>query len=84
MFKPQVDAFRGSHRLIRPDLRGNGRSARLVGPIGTILDRQCDDMAALLDHLGIIRVVTIGVSMVHVSTQPSYTEDRIWAASCLR
>ena len=62
MFKPQVDAFRGSHRLIRPDLRGNGRSARLVGPIGTILDRQCDDMAALLDHLGIIRVVMIGVS----------------------
>ena len=62
MFKPQVDAFRGSHRLIRTDLRGNGRSARLVGPIGTILDRQCDDMAALLDHLGIIRVVMIGVS----------------------
>jgi pimeloyl-ACP methyl ester carboxylesterase len=62
MFKPQVDAFRGSHQLIRPDLRGNGRSARLVGPIGTILDRQCDDMAALLDHLGIIRVVMIGVS----------------------
>ena len=62
MFGPQVDAFRDSHRLIRPDLRGNGRSGRLVGPIRTILDRQCDDMIALLDHLGIIKVVMIGVS----------------------
>ena len=62
MFAPQADAFRGTHRLILPDLRGNGRSGRLVGPIGTALDRQCDDLAGLLDHLGVARAVTVGVS----------------------
>jgi pimeloyl-ACP methyl ester carboxylesterase len=62
MFGPQADAFRASHRLILLDLRGNGQSGRLVGPIGTVLDRQCDDLAALLDHLGLAEVVMIGVS----------------------
>ena len=62
MFGPQVDAFRPGHRVIRPDLRGNGRSGRLIGPIGTVIDRQCDDLAALLDHLGLAEVVMVGVS----------------------
>jgi pimeloyl-ACP methyl ester carboxylesterase len=62
MFCPQADALRAGHRLILPDLRGNGRSGRLSGPIGTVLDRQCDDLAALLDHLGIASVVMVGVS----------------------
>src|SRR5262249_48097585 len=62
MFGPQRDAFRDTHRLILPDLRGNGRSGRLAGPVGTVLDRQCKDLAALLDHLGVGKVVTVGVS----------------------
>ncbi len=62
MFGPQADAFRAGHRLILPDLRGNGQSGRLAGPIGTVLDRQCDDLADLLDHLGIAAVVAVGVS----------------------
>jgi pimeloyl-ACP methyl ester carboxylesterase len=62
MLGPQVEAFRSTHRLIRPDLRGNGKSGRLAGPIGSILDRQCDDLAALLDYLGLAEVVMIGVS----------------------
>lgn len=62
MYGPQVAAFEGTHRLIRPDLRGNGRSGRLAGPIGTVLDRQCDDLAALLDHLEMDRAVMVGVS----------------------
>ncbi|WP_158633644.1 alpha/beta fold hydrolase [Tautonia sociabilis] len=62
MFAPQAEAFRGSHRVIRLDLRGNGRSGRLDGPIGTVIDRQCDDLAALFDRLGLDRVVLIGVS----------------------
>jgi pimeloyl-ACP methyl ester carboxylesterase len=62
MFRPQEDAFRATHRLILPDLRGNGSSGHLDGPIGTVLDRQCDDLAALLDHLGIPEAVAIGVS----------------------
>jgi pimeloyl-ACP methyl ester carboxylesterase len=62
MFGPQVATFSATHRLIRPDLRGNGRSGRLAGPIGTVLDRQCDDLAALLDHLELDRAVMLGVS----------------------
>jgi len=62
MFGPQVAAFRASHRLVLPDLRGNGRSGQLDGPVGTVLDRQCDDLAALLDHLGEARTVVVGVS----------------------
>jgi pimeloyl-ACP methyl ester carboxylesterase len=62
MFGPQVDAFRASYRLLLPDLRGTGQSGRLTGPIGTVLDRQCDDLADLLDQLGLPEVVMIGVS----------------------
>src|SRR4051794_30106796 len=62
LFGPQGGAFRSTHRLILPDLRGNGRSGRLTGPVPTVLDRQCDDLAALLDHLGLARVVMVGIS----------------------
>ncbi|MFO0957167.1 MAG: alpha/beta hydrolase [Isosphaeraceae bacterium] len=62
MFGPQVDAFRSTHRLILPDLRGTGQSGRLRRPIRTVIDRQCDDLAALLDHLKIDRTVMVGVS----------------------
>ncbi|MDX2039537.1 MAG: alpha/beta hydrolase [Isosphaeraceae bacterium] len=62
MFAPQVDAFGSTHHLILPDLRGNGGSARLTGPVSTILDRQADDLAALLDRLAIDRAVIVGVS----------------------
>jgi pimeloyl-ACP methyl ester carboxylesterase len=62
MFEPQAGAFRDARRVIRPDLRGNGRSGRLDGPIGSVIDRQCDDLAALIDRLGLGRVVLIGVS----------------------
>lgn len=62
MFGPQAEAFRATHRVVRPDLRGNGRSPRLRGPIGTILDHQCDDLAALLDRLNIARAAVVGVS----------------------
>jgi len=62
MFKPQEDTFQKTHRLILPDLRGNGLSGRLDSPISTVLDRQCNDLVELLDHLGISRIVIIGVS----------------------
>lgn len=62
MFGPQVEAFRSSTRVVRPDLRGNGRSGPLAGPIGSVIDRQCDDLAALMDHLGLGRAVVVGVS----------------------
>ncbi|WP_161602509.1 alpha/beta fold hydrolase [Tautonia marina] len=62
MFAPQAVAFRESYRVIRPDLRGNGRSGRLDGPIGTVIDRQCDDLASVLDAVGERSVVMVGVS----------------------
>ncbi|MET0296461.1 MAG: alpha/beta fold hydrolase [Microbacterium sp.] len=48
-------------RAIAPDLRGRGASNGLAGPAG--LRAHADDLAAVLDHLGIERVVVVGHSM---------------------
>jgi len=47
--------------IVAPDLRGRGRSSQLPGPTG--LHRHGDDLAALLDHLGLDTVVVAGHSM---------------------
>jgi 3-oxoadipate enol-lactonase len=47
------------YRLITPDLRGAGRS-KDAGPL--TWEQLADDLAALLDHLGIERAVIAGVS----------------------
>ena len=47
--------------IVAPDLRGRGRSSQLPGPTG--LHRHGDDLAALLDHLGLETVVVAGHSM---------------------
>jgi pimeloyl-ACP methyl ester carboxylesterase len=62
MFEPQIESFKESYRIICPDTRGNGQSGRLTEPIQTILDRQCDDIAALLDDLKIEKAIFCGVS----------------------
>ncbi len=90
MFGPQVDAFQDRYRVIRPDLRGNGRSGRLVGPIGTILNRQCDDITALLDQLGVGRAVpNLGWRLCVIrSTRPTFANWRYstdsWRDTSLR
>jgi 3-oxoadipate enol-lactonase len=61
-FSPQADAFQDRYRVIRPDLRGNGLSGSLVGPIGAILNPHFDDIALLLNQLGVNRAAIIGVS----------------------
>ncbi|GAB3815308.1 hypothetical protein GCM10028820_12540 [Tessaracoccus terricola] len=48
-------------RIIAPDLRGRGLSNHLVGPYG--MARHADDVAALLDHLGVASVLPVGHSM---------------------
>jgi 3-oxoadipate enol-lactonase len=48
-----------SYRLITPDLRGAGRSVD-AGPLSW--DQLADDLAALLDHLGLARAVVAGTS----------------------
>jgi 3-oxoadipate enol-lactonase len=62
MWRPQVGALTASgYRVITPDLRGFGASDAPDGPYS--MDLFADDLAALLDHLGIMRVVFGGMSM---------------------
>ena len=62
MWGPQLAALRDSPwRVIAPDLRGYGESS--VVPGTTTLDVFADDLAALLDHLGLRDVVIGGLSM---------------------
>jgi pimeloyl-ACP methyl ester carboxylesterase len=49
------------YRLIAPDLRGRGRSNALPGPYG--MAQHADDMADVLDFLGVPRAVVVGHSM---------------------
>lgn len=60
-FQLVAEALDPSLRLVAPDLRGRGDSAGLPGPWG--MDRHADDCAAVLDHLGVDRVVVAGHSM---------------------
>ena len=47
--------------LVAPDLRGRADSVDVAGPYG--LARHADDMAAVLDALGLDRVPVVGMSM---------------------
>ncbi|MGE0820261.1 MAG: alpha/beta fold hydrolase [Candidatus Nanopelagicales bacterium] len=51
----------GDLDIVAPDLRGRGRSSDLPGPAG--LRQHADDLARVLDHLGLERVVVAGHSM---------------------
>ncbi|MEU1365681.1 alpha/beta fold hydrolase [Streptomyces sp. NPDC005803] len=62
MWQPQTTALvAAGYRVIVPDLRGYGESG--VVPGRTLLADFADDIAALLDHLGLARAVVGGVSM---------------------
>ncbi|MET9800283.1 alpha/beta fold hydrolase [Streptomyces sp. NPDC006368] len=62
LWAPQAEALTAAgHRVITPDLRGYGDSD--VTPGTTPLSDFADDIAALLDHLGIDEAVIGGVSM---------------------
>ncbi len=56
---PLVAPLAARYRIVAPDLRGSGRS-KCAG--GLTFDRLADDVAALLDHLGVERAVVGGVS----------------------
>jgi pimeloyl-ACP methyl ester carboxylesterase len=56
----RVGELARTHRLITPDLRGSGRSIH-GGELSW--DRLADDVAALLDHLGLERAIVGGTSM---------------------
>ncbi|MFG2447911.1 alpha/beta hydrolase [Streptomyces sp. NPDC048512] len=51
----------GRMTLVAPDLRGRGRSGRVPGPYG--ITAHADDMAAVVDELGLGQIVLTGHSM---------------------
>jgi pimeloyl-ACP methyl ester carboxylesterase len=61
MWDRQIAAFSPRHRVVAPDMRGFGAAARGSGAAS--LDQLADDMAALLDHLGIENATIAGLSM---------------------
>ncbi|MFD4549795.1 alpha/beta fold hydrolase [Streptomyces sp. NPDC058466] len=61
MWAPQITAFATGRRVIAPDLRGYGASP--VTPGVTPLSAFAEDVAALLDELGVAEFVLAGLSM---------------------
>ncbi|MEU5363390.1 alpha/beta fold hydrolase [Streptomyces sp. NPDC005925] len=62
LWAPQAEALvAAGYRVVLPDLRGYGDSD--VTPGKVFLSGFADDLAALLDHLGVARAVVGGVSM---------------------
>ncbi len=62
MWRPQMDALaEAGFRVIAPDLRGFGESE--AGPGGASVATYADDIAELMDHLGVGRAVIVGMSM---------------------
>ena len=60
LWDPQIAAFASQRRVVAPDLAGFGISSAAGHES---LDAHADDLAALLDHLGIARAVVAGLSM---------------------
>jgi len=58
---PQIEAFRGSHRIVAFDNRGAGQSTQIDEPVTTADLAQ--DTIALMDGLGISRAHVVGRSM---------------------
>ncbi len=61
MWREQLPALSGDHRVINVDFRGHGRSSRLTAPF-TLYDA-VSDVIAVLDELGIERAVWCGLSI---------------------
>jgi pimeloyl-ACP methyl ester carboxylesterase len=61
MFGPILPALAEKHQVIAPDLQGHGRTADIDRPIEMGL--MADDMAALIDHLGLDKPDVVGYSL---------------------
>lgn len=61
LWNEQVEALSGNYRVVAPDLRGFGESDTSEGPATMI--RMAQDVAELMDQLGIDRAVIGGLSM---------------------
>jgi pimeloyl-ACP methyl ester carboxylesterase len=61
MFEPILPVLAADHQVIVPDLQGHGRTADIDRPVDVRL--MADDVAALIDHLGLDRPDVVGYSM---------------------
>jgi pimeloyl-ACP methyl ester carboxylesterase len=61
MFGPVIPALAERHQVVAVDLQGHGRTADIDRPIDLRL--MADDMAALIDHLGLDRPDLVGYSL---------------------
>jgi pimeloyl-ACP methyl ester carboxylesterase len=61
MFDPIITTLSEHHRVIVPDLQGHGRTADIDRPIDMRL--MADDVAALIDHLGLETPDLVGYSL---------------------
>jgi pimeloyl-ACP methyl ester carboxylesterase len=60
MWEDQLDALSDRFRVIAPDLRGCGGTEASES---TSMEQMADDVAALLDHLGVANAIACGFSM---------------------
>jgi pimeloyl-ACP methyl ester carboxylesterase len=61
MFGPILPTLSGQHQVIAVDLQGHGRTADIDRPIDVRL--MADDIAALIDHLGLDQPDLVGYSL---------------------
>ncbi|WP_203817250.1 alpha/beta fold hydrolase [Paractinoplanes ferrugineus] len=61
MFGPALAGFTEHHQVILPDLQGHGRTADIDRPLDVRL--LADDIAALIDHLGLDHPDVVGYSL---------------------
>jgi len=61
MWDPQIEAFKGTCRILNYDMRGHGQSGAPAGPYS--LDMLADDILSLVTHLNIRKAVYCGLSI---------------------
>jgi pimeloyl-ACP methyl ester carboxylesterase len=61
MFGPLLPQLTERHQVIAPDLQGHGRTADIERPLDVRL--MADDIAALIDHLGLDKPDVVGYSL---------------------
>lgn len=61
MFAPILPVLAAEHQVILPDLQGHGRTADIERPLD--VRTMADDIAALIDHLGLDRPAVAGYSL---------------------
>jgi pimeloyl-ACP methyl ester carboxylesterase len=84
MFGPTLAALAERHQVILPDLQGHGRTADIDRPLDPRL--LADDIAALIDHLGLDRPDVVGYSLggmvaLHTGARHPAKVGRVVAAS---